>query len=86
MYRVSKSFGASGKILQIGEIVDGKKYKWLDKLITNGYLTELDKSVEPVKCQLCERQFVDEPTLEAHYLTEHPNDVVLTDDKEDSKQ
>jgi len=84
MYLVVKSFGVAS--VEAGEVVDGKNYKLLAKLIARRYLTELDKKVKPVKCQLCGRQFQDEKTLETHYLTQHPNEVEVTSDVDETKK
>lgn len=80
MYQVTKKFDDSVCTRIIGELVDAKEYKLLQKLISNRYLTWLDHKVKPVKCELCERQFVNQQALEAHYLLSHPNDVEITDE------
>lgn len=80
MYKVTKRFDDSGITRINGELVNGTGYKLLDKLVANRYLTWLDYKVKPVKCELCDRQFIDQETLEAHYLLSHPNDVEITDE------
>jgi len=78
MYLVNKTFGEAGITRVNGEIVDGKNYKLLSKLVNLRYLTVLDRNIEPVKCQLCDRQFADTLTLETHYIMIHPDQIEVT--------
>jgi hypothetical protein len=80
MFLVLKPFGDAGFYRVAGEVVDGKDYKWLNKLIAQRYLISFDIKNEEnktIKCQLCERVFVKEEILNAHYILCHPNDITI---------
>jgi hypothetical protein len=80
VYLVNKKFMDAGIQRSVGEVVTGDGYKLIDKLIKLRYLTELGKKAKPVKCELCDRMFDSQETLEIHYLAEHPDEVEITDD------
>lgn len=85
MYLVIKPLQDGEIQRSVGELVTGTNYKFLNKLILLRYLKEvkLKKSEETsFKCQLCEveRYFVDEKSLEQHYLVCHPDQVEVIDD------
>ena len=78
MFLVKKSFGDGEYYRMSGEIVDGKGYRLLHKLINQGYLLSLNsKDVEKFKCKLCKRKFINEPTLNAHYIVHHPKEIEI---------
>jgi hypothetical protein len=82
MYLVTKAFVGEGCNRVVGEVVNGKSYKLLNKLLIQRYLAKLDSKIKPCQCQLCDRQFIDEKILELHYITEHPDQIEIVDDKE----
>ena len=83
MYLVTRTFQDNGIQRVHGELVVGTGYRTLHKLIELRYLKDAGDS-ESFRCQLCERAFHTQDTLDEHYLTCHPDDVELTpDDVED---
>ena len=83
MYLVTRTFQDNGIQRVHGELVVGTDYRTLHKLIELRYLKDAGDS-ESFRCQLCERAFHTQDTLDEHYLTCHPDDVELTpDDVED---
>lgn len=84
MYLVTKKFEDSGTQRVTGELVEGTGYKLLSKLISLRYLRETDATAESsFRCQLCERCFVDQETLDKHYIECHPDEVEITDDDDE---
>lgn len=81
MYLVSKQYTTDDMTLRIGEIVTGKGYRLLGKLIKLGYLKECDTSrtLKSCDCELCKRKFVNKETLEKHYLMIHPDEVEIVE-------
>jgi len=64
MYLVCRNLQDNGIKRIKGEIVSGKGYKLLSKLITLRYLKESTQS--SFKCHICNREFCNEQTLESH--------------------
>jgi len=79
VYLVTRTFQDNGIQRVHGELVVGTDYRTLHKLIELRYLKDAGDS-ESFRCQLCERAFHTQDTLDEHYLTCHPDDVELTPD------
>lgn len=91
MYLVTKPFNEGDIKRSTGELVTGKGYKLLNRLISLRYLkeVELKKGEETsFECQLCEtkRCFINEESLENHYLACHADQVEIIDDNNDSRE
>lgn len=84
MYLVTRTFQDNGIQRVHGELVVGTGYRTLHKLIELRYLKDAGDS-ESFRCQLCERAFHTQDTLDEHYLTCHPDDVELTPDGDEDK-
>jgi len=80
VYLVTRRF-SDGTQRVPGELVEGTGYKLLSKLISLRYLKETDVTAEAsFRCQLCERLFIDQETLDRHYIECHPDEIEITDD------
>ena len=83
MFIVSKEFSADNLIHKIGEILTGKGFRLLAKLIKLGYMKECDTSrtLKTFDCELCKRKFVSKDHLDVHYITVHPNEVEIVEEE-----
>lgn len=80
MHLVIKDFLDGGIQRSAGELVDGNNYRMRDKLISHRYMKEIEIAEEDAvafKCELCEtdRFFIDQKTLDDHYIAYHPDQI-----------
>ena len=82
MYLVTRPFQDDGIQRIQGEIVDGTGYRLLSKLIGLRYLKDVGVLTDEAsfRCQLCDRAFIDQETLDRHYIENHPDEIEITDD------
>lgn len=88
MYLVTKRFNDGIQRLP-GELVEGTGYKLLSKLISLRYLKEINPFADTsFRCQLCsdERIFIDQETLDKHYIDCHPDEIEIVNENDDKEK
>lgn len=86
VYLVTKPFQDGDTQRVSGEYVEGTGYKLLSKLILLRYLKDVgtvdDKSSAETsfRCQLCNRAFINQETLDRHYIECHPDEIEIDDE------
>lgn len=90
MYVVCKTFTDGNIQRNVGELVTGNGYKMLNKLVSLRYLKAVElseKQKTAFKCELCEteRYFIDEKSLDNHYMIYHTDQIEVVEDKEEKE-
>lgn len=80
MYQVTRKFQENDIQREVGELVSGTGYRYLQRLIELRYLKDVGAEPTSFRCELCEREFISQQALEDHYITTHPDDIEIEDD------